>query len=63
MYACPSEALALVVALGIQFIWSLFNGYGKLQLLDCINMWKQTLWTMYGSGVNKYIVALEILYE
>jgi len=28
MYACPSEALALVVALGINFLWCLFDGYG-----------------------------------
>ena len=29
MYALPNEALALVVALGINFLWSLFNGYGE----------------------------------
>ena len=29
MYALPNEALALVVAVGINFIWTLFNGYGE----------------------------------
>ena len=27
MFICPSEALAMVVALGVNFLWGLFNGY------------------------------------
>ena len=36
MYALPSEALALVVALGINFLWGLFNGYGTVEVYNVL---------------------------
>jgi len=58
MYGLPNEALALIVALGINFMWGLFNGYAiPFQSIPIYWKWMNRIspqtWMVYGLVVDQ----------
>ena len=58
MYICPSEALAMIVCLGVNFLWGLFNGYVIVYTAipvywKWMNRISPTTWMLYGVVIDQ----------